>query len=104
MGDACGREDGLKNRKHSWGIVSAWDTFCFFQHGLGKHRVASGGVLDQYMGHCAHQFSVLEDRRTGHALNNAAGNGQQRFIRHPDHHVFVYILGGVGYFFNLNGV
>ena len=37
------------------------------QHILNKYSVAGGGVVDQNMGHRAHQFPILNDGTAGHA-------------------------------------
>ena len=39
---------------------------CRVQHIFDENAVAGGGVVDQYVGHGAHQFTVLNDRRAGH--------------------------------------
>jgi hypothetical protein len=37
------------------------------QHIFDEDAVAHGGVIDKDMGHCAHQFAVLDDGAAGHA-------------------------------------
>ena len=34
--------------------------FCLFEHRLGENPVASGGVIDQNMGHSTHEAPILE--------------------------------------------
>ena len=60
---------------------------CLFQHGLGKDAVAPGRVVDQHMGHRAHQPPVLQDGAAAHALHDAAGFGQECRIGHPQDHI-----------------
>ena len=40
---------------------------CRIQHILDKDAVAGGGIIDENMGHRAHQFSILYNRTAGHA-------------------------------------
>ena len=58
--------------------------FCLFEHRLGENPVASGGVIDQNMGHSTHEAPILEDGASAHALHDAAGRRQKRRIGHPD--------------------
>ena len=57
------------------------DSLCCFQHIFYKDSVASGWVIHQHMGHRAHQLPILNDRTAAHALDDAAGGGEQLFIR-----------------------
>ena len=36
------------------------------------------------MSHSSDEFSILDNRTAAHALHNAAGDGQQLWIRYPD--------------------
>ena len=58
--------------------------FCLFEHRLGENPVASGGVIDQNMGHSTHEAPILEDGASAHALHDAAGHRQKRRVGHPD--------------------
>ena len=58
--------------------------FCLFEHRLGENPVASGGVIDQNMGHSTHEAPILEDGASAHALHDAAGRRQKRRVGHPD--------------------
>ena len=40
---------------------------CGVQHVFNENAVAGGGVIDEDMGNCAHQFAVLDDGTAGHA-------------------------------------
>lgn len=39
---------------------------CRFHHILNKYSVASCRIVHQHMGHCAHQFTILDDGAAGH--------------------------------------
>ena len=58
--------------------------FCLFEHRLGENPIASGGVIDQNMGHSTHEAPILEDGTSAHALHDAAGRRQKRRVGHPD--------------------
>ena len=64
---------------------------CLFQHGLCKNTVASCRVIDQHMGHCTHQPSVLQDGAAAHPLHDAAGLRQQCRVGDAQHHVAVRV-------------
>ena len=61
------QEDIIKNiRRDTPGGVSLH--LCRrIQHIFDKNAIAGGGVIDQDVGHGAHQFAVLNNRRAGHA-------------------------------------
>lgn len=52
-------------------VYSAAICLCRRQHGFDKCAVALGRLVQHHMGHCAHQFPVLQDRAAAHALNDA---------------------------------
>ena len=73
-----------------------------FQHGLCKNTVASCRVIDQHMGHCTHQPSVLQDGTAAHPLHDAAGLRQQCRVGDAQHHVAARV--GVVHLFNIDTV
>ena len=75
---------------------------CLFQHGLRKNAVASCRVIDQYMGHCAHQPPVLQDGAAAHPLHDAAGLRQQCRVGDAQHHVAARV--GIVHLFNIDAV
>lgn len=69
---ACGKTTRPKSRR----IIDR------FQHIFSKNTVSPGGVIDQHMGHSAHNFPILQNWTAGHALYNAACFFQQPLVRH----------------------
>ena len=47
------------------------------QHVLNKDAIPQGWVIDQDVGHGADEFAVLQYGAAGHALDDAAGQGQK---------------------------
>ena len=58
-----------------------------FQHSFHENSISSGWVIQKHMGHGADKFSVLKDGAAGHALDDAAGGGDQLRVRHRDHQI-----------------
>lgn len=47
------------------------------QHVFNEDSVSSGGVIHQHVGDGPNEAAILQNGRTGHSLNNAAGHFQQ---------------------------
>lgn len=54
---------------------------CCVQHVFNENTVASGGVVNKNMSHCAHQFAVLNNRRAGHVCVKYRTTFCANFIR-----------------------
>ena len=52
------------------------------EHVFYEDPVASGGIVDQHMGHGADDLPVLQDRRPAHPLHDPARLLKQAGIRH----------------------
>ena len=68
---------------HAGGSCPAGERLVF-QHPFGVDAVAACGIVDEYVGYCAHKFAVLDDGAATHALNDAAGNFYQAFVGDVD--------------------
>ena len=85
-----------KNVKFFWGLASqAPNLPRSFQHGLKKNPVPCRRVIDQDVGHGADELAILQDRAAGHALDDAAGGGQEGRVGHPEQEVAA-VLRAVG--------
>ena len=65
-----------------------------FQHGLGQDAIALGGIVNEHMGHGAHQLPILEDGAAAHALDNAAGGLQEPLVRDLHHELPGVVAAG----------
>ena len=54
------------------------------------------------MGHCAYQFSVLDDGAAAHALDDAAGQVQQRGVGHLEDDALCPVAAGLVHFSDLD--
>lgn len=56
--------------------------FSMLQHVFNKDSISSGAVLDEDVGDCADELTVLDNGAAAHSLDNTAGELQQVRVRH----------------------
>lgn len=62
-----------------------------FQHRFYKNAIPFRRIIDKNMCHCSDHFSILQNRRTAHALNDTSGFLNQRIIRHLERQCLYWI-------------
>ena len=67
------------------------------EHVFNENAISRGGVIDEDVGDSADKLAVLDDRRTRHALHDAARLFDQRGVGHLDRKA----LGAGGTFVNI---
>ena len=75
---------------------------CRLEHGFNRDSIAARRVVDQYVRHRARELTVLNDRTSGHSLNDAAGFLDQSRIGHANDHRARMAFGRRVHLFNLN--
>ena len=63
-----------------------------FQHLLNKNSISFCGIADKYVGDCANQFPVLDDRTSAHPLDNSSGGRKELFIGYLQDNSTIYII------------
>lgn len=65
-----------------------------FQHILYKNPIPLPGILYKDMGHCSDNFSILQDRGTGHPLEHSSGffHSSSSVILKHDFPIFFILL------------
>ena len=57
--------------------TAPFDSGCSVQHVFNEDAISRCGVVNKNMGHCSHQFAILDDRTAGHECVNI---GPTRFF------------------------
>ena len=66
---------------------------CRIQHVFDEDAISGGGVVDKNVSNSADQLAVLNNRRAGHALHDAAGGGKQLGIGDPQQQIAAMLPG-----------
>ena len=91
----------IKKKAH---IVCLFPLCSCIQHILYKNAISRCGIIDEDMGHCADEVTVLDNGRAAHALDDAAGGFQQLGIGDTDEEIAAVLPGGRINFQNLHRI